>query len=237
MKFKILCVIPARSGSKGLPDKNIKCLNNIPLIGLAGIVSNKCNLISKTIISTDSLKYQKIAKKYFIESPFLRPNNLSGDFISDLEVLKHSLIESELIYKTTFDYVVMLQPTSPFRNSLIIESVINHLIKNDFDSVWTISEIDKKFNPLKQLVINGNFLTYFSNEGRKIIARQQLGHTFIRNGQCYIFSRKSLLIYNTIFPDNTGFLITPNYPNIDNLDDFNMAEKYFSKYLEEFNVL
>ena len=224
-KKNILAIIPARSGSKGLPGKNIKLLNGIPLIGHAGNISNACDFISKTIISTDSQHYKELALKYKIEAPFLRPAFLSGDLISDIEVLSHALIESERIYDQQFDIVIMLQPTSPFRSVEVIQNTVNKLIENNLDAVWTVSEIDKKFNPLKQLNINDGILSLYDQAGKNIIARQQLKPTFIRNGQCYTFTRKALLKDQTIFPSKTGYIITPNYPNIDTLDDFKSAEK------------
>ena len=118
----------------------------------------------------------------------------------------------------------MLQPTSPFRSVEIIRQAINKLIEDDLDAVWTVSEIDKKFNPLKQLKIRNGILSLYDNQGSKIIARQQLESTYIRNGQCYTFTRKAIAEYSTIFPKRTGYLETPNYPNIDSLEDFEAAE-------------
>lgn len=223
----ILSIIPARSGSKGLPDKNIRLLNDTPLIGHAGNVSSVCDFVDKTIISTDSKQYQDIASKYKIEAPFTRPEDLSGDLVSDIQVLSHALIESEKVYKKEFDIVLMLQPTSPFRNVEIISSTVKKLIEDNLDAVWTVSEIDKKFSPLKQLKISNGILSLYDKAGKNIIARQQLKPTFIRNGQCYAFTRKALIEDQTIFPLKTGYIVTPNYPNIDTIEDFKAAEKMF----------
>ena len=228
--MKILSVIPARSGSKGLKDKNIRALDGLPLLGYAGIVSNNSKLINKTILSSDSSLYQSVAKKFRIESPFTRPKEISGDMISDIDVLSHALVSAENYYKISFDYVVMLQPTSPFRTSNLIDESINELIKKKFDALWTVSEISKKFHPYKQLEIDNNKICFFNERGSKIIARQQLSKTYIRNGQCYVFSRRAIKKNKSVMTDNTGFLITPNHPNIDDINDFKSAEKYFKIY-------
>ena len=229
----ILAIIPARSGSKGLPGKNIRLLNDIPLIGHAGLVANACEFIDNVIISTDSEQYQEIARQYNIATPFTRPVSLSGDMISDIQILRHALKETELFYDKVFDIIIMLQPTSPFRSVEIIRQAINKLIEDDLDAVWTVSEIDKKFNPLKQLKIRNGILSLYDNQGSKIMARQQLESTYIRNGQCYTFTRKAIAEYSTIFPKRTGYLVTPNYPNIDSLEDFEAAENLLNLKLKE----
>ena len=232
--LNVLSIIPARSGSKGLKDKNIKFLNGIELLGWAGLASAKSKYIDKTIVSTDSRIYQDIAKKYFIDTPFDRPDELSSDYISDHQVLYHSLIESEKIFNKKFDIILMLQPTSPFRNELLIDQCIEKLIQGGYDSLWTISKISKKFHPFKQLYLSkDNKLKYHYINGKDIVSRQQLSDTYIRNGQCYCFSRNLILKENSILSKNSGFIITPNYPNIDDEKDFIAAEKLFEKYNEK----
>ena len=229
----ILAIIPARSGSKGVKDKNIKLLNGIELLGHAGILCSGCDFIDNKVISTDSLKYQKIANKFDIDSPFIRPENIAGDFIGDIDVLSHALLESEKFYNKRFEIIYMLQPTAPFRNVKVLKSCLTKLIEENLDSVWTISEVNNKYNPLKQLKISEEKIKLFDNRGTKIIARQQLEKTYIRNGQCYCFTRKSILEYKTIFPEKNGYLITPSYPNIDTTEDFKLAEYQFNNFINE----
>ena len=88
---KVICIIPARKGSKGLKNKNIKKLKNIPLIAWSILVAKKCKMIDEIIVSTDSKKISKIAKKYGAKVPFLRPSNLATDKSSSFEVLKHAI--------------------------------------------------------------------------------------------------------------------------------------------------
>ena len=90
-KSKIICVIPARKGSKGLKDKNIKKLNGIPLIAWSIKVAKRCKFIDEIIVSTDSLKIAEIAKKYGAKVPFLRPKKFATDKSSSFSVLKHAI--------------------------------------------------------------------------------------------------------------------------------------------------
>ena len=115
MKSKILAIILARSKSKGLKNKNIKKINNTPLLGLAAKVSKSCNLINKTIISTDSQKYGKIAQKYGAEFFFKRSKKISGDKINDEKVLIDGLIKSEKYFKTRYDYIISLPASTATR--------------------------------------------------------------------------------------------------------------------------
>ena len=113
-KKKIICIIPARKGSKGLKNKNIRRLNNIPLIAWSILLAKKCNEIDDIIVSTDSVKISKIAKKYGAKVPFIRPKKLATDKASSFNVIKHTInfFKKKNIF---YDYVLLLEPTSPLR--------------------------------------------------------------------------------------------------------------------------
>ena len=228
---KILVVVPARGGSKGIKLKNIQKVGGIPLVGHAANCINQLECIDRAIISTDNLKIKEVAKEYNLEAPFIRPESLSGDFVSDYEVLIHALLEMEKIDKTTFDLVVMIQPTSPLRKSEHIIKCINLLIEKNYDSVWTISETDLKFHPLKQLIINNEGqLDFYLEKSRNIIARQQLTPTFHRNGICYVVTRKCLVEFKNIKGMNSGYLkIDGNHISIDTKEDLLKVEKIYSR--------
>ena len=230
----ILAVVPARGGSKGIKLKNLKKVNNLSLIGHVGKILKNLPIIDKKIVSTDHKDILKEALKYNIEAPFVRPKNISGDRVADIDVLYHALNESEKYFKVKFNYIVMLQPTSPLRDFSIINKMIIKAINHNYDSLWSISEIDNKFHPYKQLKINKNNLNYFNhNEAKKIIARQQLDKTYIRNGICYIFSRK-LIKQKKIINKNSGYeLIKHKYINIDSINDLDLANKLLKKFINK----
>jgi CMP-N,N'-diacetyllegionaminic acid synthase len=234
---KILVVIPSRSKSKGLKNKNIRKINSTPLLGLTGIFTSKLKFIDECVISTDSLKYQKIAASYNINSYFLRPENLSGPLISDFEVIEHALKFTEKYNSEKYDVVVYLQPTSPLRRKGDLTNAVKHLINNNLDSVWSVSKVDKKFHPLKILKKEkNNSFKFYMNKGKNIIARQQLEDVFLRNGVFYILNARSFKKNKSLIGKNNFlYLIKHKTFNIDNLEDFNNFEKYYNDKIKEKN--
>ncbi len=227
--MNFLCLIPARSGSRGIIDKNIKKIKKLTLIEHAYLFAKKFTDFDKVIVSSDSRKYLNYLKKYnYKYNNFLRPKSLSRKNSTDLEVLTYELKRYEKYFKKKFDYVVFFQPTSPIRKKLDILKCIKIIKKEKPDALWTISKIDTKFNPIKQLVIKKNHLKYYSSEGHKFKSRQLLNNTYIRNGIAYFYSRKTILKYKKILPKNSRYyLIKYNYVNIDTYDELNLARKIF----------
>ena len=206
----VLGVVPARGGSKGLKDKNLQKIGDLSLVELA----LKCGLasayIDRTCVSTDSDEIAKVADLYSQgAAPFRRPDQLSGDLIGDYEVLRHALETMEILSGCTFDIVVMLQPTSPLRTTSIIDQGIEKLVNENCDSVWSVSEVDLKYHPLKQLTsADGSQFDHYLSDGSSIIARQQLDKTFIRNGMCYAIARSTIIQQESIKGINSQLLIT-----------------------------
>ena len=221
----------ARSKSKGLKNKNIKKINNIPLLALPGIIAKKSKFISKIMISTDSKKYGDIAKKHNIDFFYIRKKSLSGSKVPDHLVLKDALIKAEKYYKSKFDFIVSMPPTSPLREKVDVEKSIKKIIQKKFDSVWTISKVNLKYHPHKQLEIINNKLNYFSSKGKVTHYRQQLKTTYYRNGCCYVIKRNILLNKNkTLLTNNSGFIIVKSHQiSIDDRGDLEIVKKIFSQ--------
>jgi CMP-N,N'-diacetyllegionaminic acid synthase len=228
---RVLAVIPARGGSKGIKLKNLQIVAGKSLVGWVGSLLTKTNLVDRKVISTDHEGIANEARRYEIEVPFMRPASLSGDFVSDLDVLVHALIETERIYNEQYEIITMLQPTSPSRTIAHIESVLTKLVDEQLDSVWTVSPTDLKFHPLKQLNIrNDGLLDFFLEGGRSIVARQQLETIYHRNGICYAFTRSCLLQQRAIMGRRTGAIVIREIiPNIDSLEDLAYAEEFILK--------
>ena len=151
--------------------------------------------------------------------------------ISDLKILQHSLKVSEKFFNKKFEYIVMLQPTSPLRKKEDVKKTIIKCIKKNYDAVWTISKIDKKYHPLKQLRITKDKLFLIYASGKRVIARQQLEETYIRNGVAYVFSRNTILKKKTIYPKNLGFTkLNTRQISIDNIEDLRLAKSIFAEY-------
>lgn len=227
---RILVVVPARGGSKGIRLKNIVPINGIPLVALVGRLVRQLDFIDRTVVSTDHSEIAEIAKGAGLDVPFYRPEELSGDFVSDLDVLTHALHLVEHIDRAIYDIVVMLQPTSPLRKAEHIRDTVNMLIEGGFDAVWTVSETDSKYHPLKQLSISNGKLEYYDPQGNQVIARQQLSTLYHRNGAAYAITRDCLLNQKNIMGDNTGAVIIHDpMISIDTEDDIRLAQLEYNK--------
>ena len=227
---RILVVCPARGGSKGIPHKNLQPFLGVPLVARVGHMVVEISEIDRAIVSTDSEEIARVAKESGLDVPFYRPEDLSGDRISDLEVLSHALIETERLDKVHYDIVVMLQPTSPLRRTEHVQGTIDMLIDGDWDAVWTVSETDSKNHPLKQLTVDEGRLDYYDQSGKQIIARQQLVPVYHRNGVAYAIKRSCLLDQQSIKGERTGALVLEgDMVSIDTYWDLELAEYIFSK--------
>ena len=225
---RVLAVVPARGGSKGLPRKNLQPLLGRSLIAHVGECVGAMPLIDRAVISTDDEAIAAEAEAAGIAAPFRRPANISGDRIGDLEVLLHALNTIEALDKVEYDVVLMLQPTSPLRRPKDVVLTVQRLVKGGFDAVWSVSPTDLKYHPLKQLLVDpdsGN-ITLFDESGRDIIARQQLREIYHRNGVAYAFTRACLLEYESIYGGRTGAVVI-DHPviSIDTKEDLIAAEK------------
>ncbi|MBT8371035.1 MAG: acylneuraminate cytidylyltransferase family protein [Desulfobacterales bacterium] len=222
---RILVVVPARGGSKGVKLKNIRKINGIPLVAWVGRLVKQLPYVDRAVVSTDHPQIAQIAKEAGLDAPFMRPEELSGDVVADGPVLHHALKACEEMDNLKYDVVVMLQPTSPFRKPEHVTATITKLIEGGYDAVWTVSETDSKAHPLKQLITNDDRLDYYDEAGAAIIARQQLKPVYHRNGVAYAMSRNLIVEKKTIKGENTSFLIINDLlVNIDTEFDFKLAE-------------
>jgi len=224
---RILAIVPARGGSKGVPLKNLRQLAGIPLVARVGNLIDSLPCVDRWVVSTDHEEIARVAESAGLSAPFRRPESLSGDRIGDLEVLTHALLEIERLDDVRYDIVLMLQPTSPLRQPEHIASTLEKLVAEDRDSVWTVSPTDPKFHPLKALEIGEDGrMTHFDPRGNAIIARQQLRPVYHRNGVAYAIRRTCLLDQKSIVGENAAALvIRKTLVNIDTLEDFERAER------------
>ncbi len=225
LEKRILVVVPARGGSKGIKLKNIKMINGVPLVAMVGELVKLLPYVDRAIVSTDHPEIRDVAVASGLDAPFMRPESLSGDIIGDIDVLTQALLEIEKIDNQQYDVIVMLQPTSPMREPEHVTDTVTKLIENNYDAVWTVSETDSKSHPLKQLVIEDDQLNYYDPDGAAIIARQQLQPVYHRNGAAYAISRDCLLGAKSIKGENTSaVIIEKTLVNIDTEFDLQLAE-------------
>ena len=224
---RVLAIVPARGGSKGLPRKNLRELGGVPLVVLAGRVAQQIPEIDRAVVSTDSPEIVAAALEGGLAAPFMRPESLSGDLIGDVDVLLHALEATEKADDARYDVVVMLQPTSPLRTAHEVQACLDMFVANDADSVWSVSRIDRKYHPLKQLSVDGNRLSYYDSRGSRIIARQQLEDMYIRNGVAYVLSRDCLTERQSLMGQRAfACITTAQHISIDTAEDLARAEQW-----------
>ncbi len=227
---RILVVCPARGGSKGIPLKNLVPFLGVPLVARVGQLVSQIPLIDRAVVSTDHPEIAEVARASGLDAPFWRPEVLSGDQVSDAQVLTHALEEMERIDNVAYDIVVMLQPTSPLRRTEHVVQAIEMLVTEAWDAVWTVSETDSKEHPLKQLTVDSGSLNYYDPAGSKIIARQQLTPVYHRNGVAYVMTRRCLLEGRSIMGQRTGALVLAEpLVSIDTRWDLALAEFIHSR--------
>ena len=226
----ILFVIPARSGSKGIKNKNIQNCANETLLRRSVKICKTIDFPSDIYVSTDNQEYLDHINDLIENAPTLRPKNISGDLIGDIEVLTHAFHTCEKYYKKNYQCIVMIQPTSPLRKKEHIIKSIEAIISENFDSAVTCHKVDKKYHPLKSLTLNkSNKLIHYLEIEEEIIARQQLKETFIRNGACYAITPRQLCEGKTFFKGNTKLILTDQLVSIDNIEELKLCEKILLK--------
>lgn len=221
----VLAVVPARGGSKGIKLKNLREIRGRSLVNIVATVIAQLDFIDFAVCSTDHEAIARDAEQAGLAAPFRRPEYLSGDRIGDLEVLTHALQESERINNTTYDLVLMLQPTSPLRKPEHVAQAVQRFLAGSYDALWSVSRTDAKGHPLKQLVIKGDLLDYYDQDAGKIVARQQLSNVYHRNGVVYVISRSCLLEKQSTKGARCGYLVVEDETaNIDVELDLAWAE-------------
>ena len=227
---RILAVVPARGGSKGVPLKNLREVCGRSLIAWVGDVVQNVQCIDRAVVSTDHDGIAAEAEISGIAAPFRRPEHLAGDCVGDIDVLKHALTTMEALDGVQYDVILMLQPTSPSRRPEHILQALTRLFDNDYDAVWSVTETDLKAHPLKQLVIDEKGrLGFYDPRGAGIVARQQLSPTYHRNGIVYAIKRNCLL-GDVWLPENaSAIIVTGPVVNIDTERDLESAKEQLEK--------
>jgi len=227
MKRPIYCLIPARSGSKRIPKKNIKNFCGLPIIAWSIKSAINSNLFDRVIVSTDDIEISEIALNYGAEVPFKRPKNLSDDYSTTLEVINHfiSLLDDSI--KSCNPIIFCLYATAPFIKNKQIRIGLSKFLESDQNHILFLA---KEYNhPIERsFFINedGYSVLNFPNSGNQ--RTQDLRPKFYDAGQFYIGAANSWNSQNTIIQDNYPLVIS-NFisHDIDNKKDWEYAEKLY----------
>lgn len=223
----VIAIIPARSGSKGLPGKNIKELCGKPLIAWSIEAGLGSQYIDEVMVTTDSEEIARIARAFGASVPFIRPTELASDTATSMDVIRHVLNFYENKLHKVFDYTVLLEPTSPLRTKEDIDNAVAQLLENpQASAVVGICKTESQ-NPAFLVKKNiNNFLVGYGNLDMKILRRQDINDVYFFEGSVYVSDTVTLLTKNTFYHENTLGYEFPKWKSIeiDDLDDFIMVE-------------
>ncbi len=227
--MKILAIIPARSGSKGLKDKNIKMLAGKPLCAYTIEAAETSGIFEEIHFSTDSEEYAAVAKKYGASVPFLRDNALATDTASSWDVVKEVL----RCYEITgfhFDAFMLLQPTVPFRSAEDIRNVLTLMEEKQANAIISVTEPEHSPFWCAELPEDGN-LTVYHEKMQFMTARQKLPKQYILNGAIYFAKTDYFLSSPDIYFEKAYAYIMPaeRSIDIDSQRDFDMCEFFIQK--------
>ena len=227
---KILCTICARGGSKGVKGKNSRLLSGKPLIVYTIEIAKKWNKFDDIVLSTDSEEIIRIGKEYGLDIPFKRPDDISGDDVGKLEVIKH-LVRFLLNRDQKYDVIIDLEVTSPFRAVEDLENAYKKFKEGDFDIVYSVREASR--NPYFNMIeLDKNNVPHLCKSSEThIYSRQKAPKVYDLNGAIYIYKTDFLLNSKTIHGGKAGIYVMPEERSvdIDNEFDFQVAECIMSK--------
>jgi CMP-N,N'-diacetyllegionaminic acid synthase len=229
---EILAIIPARSGSKSIPNKNILDFAGKPLIAHSIEQAKACSMVTRIIVSTDSEEYAQIARWYGAETPFLRPREIAGDTATDFEMFKHALewlVEHE---KKVPSICVHLRPTYPFRKSTEIARAIELLHSQpEWDSLRSV--VVSPETPFKMWFIDksGELNPIVKSEIIEAHSqpRQLLPIVYLQNACIDVIRSKTIIELGSIAGNRIGSMIMNHSHDIDTLEQFDAAELAFQK--------
>jgi len=232
----VIGIIPARAGSKGLPGKNIKELCGKPLIAWSIEAGLKSKYIDELVVSTDSNEIAEIAKKYGAKMPFIRPEHLANDTATSFSVIQHC-IDYYASLKYFFNYVVLLEPTSPLREASDIDAAFLQLVKSKYRAIVGVARAESQ-NPafLLRLDKDKKLSGYLDNE-LIIKRRQEIEDIYYLEGTIYVSETKYLIMEESFYGNETIGYVVPKYKalEIDDIYDFVMVESImkYKGYLDE----
>jgi CMP-N,N'-diacetyllegionaminic acid synthase len=219
-----------RGGSKGVPDKNLRRLLGKPLMAYTIEQALQSGLFKHVVVSTDSQKIAEAARSFGAEVWFIRPPEMATDSASKLPAIRHALLESEHYFGHKFDVLVDLDVTSPLRLIEDITGAYERFVREDADILITASPSRK--NPYFNMVENVNGLIQIVKQfDKQIERRQDAPQVFDMNASIYIWKRKALLEYDTLFTDKTALFVMPEERSVD-IDtelDWNIVEYIIGK--------
>jgi CMP-N-acetylneuraminic acid synthetase len=224
--FNILAVVPARGGSKSILRKNLRAVGGISLVGRAADIAASIEWIDHAIISTDDIEIRDEAVDHGLAAPFMRPDHLSGNQATSVDMWRHAWTAAEAHFDMVFEISILLEPTSPLRTAADITRTVGLLIEGNHAAAATVSLTPAHFTPHKTLTVDdGGRIGYYLDTGADHALRQTIPPYYHRNGLCYALRRKTLVEDGHILDDDCAAVIIDRpIVNIDELFELELAE-------------
>jgi len=228
--MRVLGIVTARGGSKGVPRKNIRPLGGRPLLAWTSDAARAATRLERTILSTDDEEIATIGRAVGLDVPFLRPPELALDTTPTLPVLQHAVRTLEAS-GDRYDAICLLQPTNPFRSAETIDACIAKL-ESGTDSVVTVLPVPAEYNPHWVYFADpSGALKLVTGEATPIPRRQELPKALHREGSVYVVRRDVLLEGNSLYGRRVvGYEVDPaSCVNIDTVEDWARAEELVAR--------
>jgi CMP-N-acetylneuraminic acid synthetase len=228
--MRVLGVVTARGGSKGIPRKNVRPLGGKPLLQYTAEAALGARRLARVILSTDDPEIAEVGLRCGLDVPFLRPEELAGDATPSLPVVKHAVRQVEAV-DDIYEAVCLLQPTHPLRRPELIDACIEALEAGDLDAVVTVLPVPAAYNPHWVYFRGGDGLLRLSTGGAEPIPRrQELPPAYHREGSVYVTRRDVLMEADSMYGARLGgYAVDPAWSvNIDGPEDWERAEALLS---------
>ena len=224
--MRVLGLVPARGGSKGVPGKNVRPLAGRTLLDYTAAAARDSGVIERLVLSTDSDEIADAGRRAGIEVPFMRPQALAQDDTPMLPVIEHA-VDALSQAGWTPDIIVLLQPTSPLRRGTHVRDAVTLLSESGADSVVTVVELPRHLSPDYVMRIDEGVLRPFLPEGARVTRRQDARPAFVRDGTVYACRRSTLEQHRSIYGDDCRPLIVDPAESlsIDSPADWAAAER------------
>lgn len=223
----VVALVPARAGSKGVPDKNVRLLGGHPLIAYSVKAGVHARNVDRTLVSTDSREYSEIARQYGAETPFLRPSAFATDQSTDYEFVVHALDWFEQNERRVPDYIVQLRPTTPLRQIAVVEAAVDAMLKNaEATALRSVHEMSE--TAYKCFEIDGDRLKCVGSGSFELEAanrpRQDFPKTYHANGYVDVLKTSFIRAQRQIHGNRVAAFVTPAAVEIDAQADFDLLE-------------
>lgn len=227
--LKVLGIVTARAGSKGLPGKNYRSLNGKPLIGYALDAGIDSRYIDDVVLTSNCPTCIEIAKKASVMVPFVRPDFLSSDTVASADVIEHTIAYLKKM-GAEYDLFVLLEPTSPLRDSRDVDLALEAMMQSKFQAMVSVCEAEDQHPAFMFRLGNSGDLITWSSDEFKALRRQDVSPAYFLEGSLYISFVNAFIEKRTFCHSKTGGYVVPKWKSleIDDIVDFVCVEAIMS---------